>query len=173
MADLTDPMLSPEDANCVFQVLLEQFRCMSQRNKLAVFDEAHKYLNESSSSGLAIEMVNISRQMRHQDMRMIVSTQNPSVLPAEMLELATVIVAHEFHSQHWFDCLQKRVRADPNLFSNIAALQQGEAMVFARKTQLQQQFIQSTCLWHRVQIRRRLTCDGGASHVHGASKPAS
>jgi len=45
VVDLTDPMVSPADANGVFQVLLETFRFkqIPRAGKLVAFDEAHRY----------------------------------------------------------------------------------------------------------------------------------
>jgi hypothetical protein len=47
VADLTDPMMSADEACGVFQVLLEQFRgaVMPGVGKVIAFDEAHKYLS--------------------------------------------------------------------------------------------------------------------------------
>jgi hypothetical protein len=56
VADLTDPMMSPEDANCIFQVLVEQFRAahLEGSGKLLALDEAHKYMTgDTGDSGLS------------------------------------------------------------------------------------------------------------------------
>jgi hypothetical protein len=45
VADLTDPMMSADEACGVFQVLLEQFRGAAMPGKVIAFDEAHKYLS--------------------------------------------------------------------------------------------------------------------------------
>jgi hypothetical protein len=84
VCDLTDPMLDSDEAACLFTVVLEQFRASSARCKLAVFDEAHKYMRgsgggEGGGGALAEEMVEAFCMMRHEGMRMIISTQNPAV----------------------------------------------------------------------------------------------
>lgn len=101
VADLTDPMLAPAEANGVFQVMLEQFRKKELPcGKLAVFDEAHKYLE--GGDGLAHSIVDTVRLMRHEGIRVVVSTQSPLTMPPELLELSTVAVLHSFHSNDWF-----------------------------------------------------------------------
>jgi DNA phosphorothioation-dependent restriction protein DptH len=164
IADLTDPMLAPEEANGIFQVLLEQFRRVEHPAKLAVFDEAHKYMSANTKyskvRGLGNEMVSVFRQMRHLGMRMVVSTQSPAVLPPEMLELATVAVVHGFHSKDWFRLLQSKTDISDDMFPPIQALQTGEAMVYARKSDITQD---GTDCWHMMTIRQRLTKDGGCS----------
>ncbi len=60
-----------------------------------MFDEAHKYLTKNDALGDVI--VDTVRQMRHLGMRVVVSTQSPQVLPAELLELVTIAVLHRFH----------------------------------------------------------------------------
>jgi DNA phosphorothioation-dependent restriction protein DptH len=157
-------MLAPEEANGIFQVLLEQFRRVEHPAKLVVFDEAHKYMSASSRhskvKGLASEMVSVFRQMRHLGMRMVVSTQSPAVLPPEMLELATVAVVHGFHSKDWFKLLQSKTVISDELFLPIQSLQTGEAMVYARRSDITND---GTDCWHMMTIRQRLTMDGGSS----------
>ncbi|KAG5179911.1 hypothetical protein JKP88DRAFT_134327, partial [Tribonema minus] len=99
IAHLSDPLISSKKANCVFQVLLQQF-CGKEwhrtpvHRKLVIFDEAHKYISDRDSDGLAHEMLKVFRNMRHQGMRIIVSTQSPAILPHEMLALVSVMVVH-------------------------------------------------------------------------------
>ena len=92
VVDLTDPMLSKDEANAIFQVLTEQFRAMpvtKTAGKLLVLDEAHKFMDGNSGDGLSDSIVNVARLMRHDGMRLIVSTQSPRVLAPELLELPT------------------------------------------------------------------------------------
>ncbi|KAG5184480.1 hypothetical protein JKP88DRAFT_260647 [Tribonema minus] len=175
VADLTDPMLAPDEANCIFQVLLEQFRCAPFNCKLAVFDEAHKYLGDTvggnAGGGLAGEMVNVFRLMRHQGMRMVISTQSPAVLPEEMLELVTVAVVHSCQSQDWLRMLNRKLALHPDRFNEVMTLDPGHALVFARKAVLGQGGLElataaggsSLAPWYRIAVRRRLTRDGGVS----------
>ena len=104
------------------------------------------------------------RLMRHQGMRMVVSTQSPCALPEEMLELATIVVVHAFQSRAWFDCLRQRLPMPESMFAAMLQLQQGEAAVFARQTALGRALVPSSLFpWHIMNIRDRLTADGGRS----------
>jgi len=105
VADLTDPMLSPAEANGVFQVVLEQFRQKKLScGKIVICDEAHKYFDgrTKGGDGLANAIVDTVRLMRHEGIRVVVSTQSPLTMPPELLELATVAVLHSFHSYDWY-----------------------------------------------------------------------
>ena len=62
----------------------------SDNAKLAVFDEAHKYLQNSTMDELSGTIVSTVRQMRHNGVRVVVSTQSPKTLPPELLELVSV-----------------------------------------------------------------------------------
>jgi DNA helicase HerA-like ATPase len=107
IADLTDPLLSKEEANGLFQVLTEQFRTLPTKGAKVLFlDEAHKYMRGVQSDGLSEAIVNVARLMRHDGMRLIVSTQSPKALAPELLELVTVGCLHHFHSPDWWDILK-------------------------------------------------------------------
>ena len=53
-------------------------------------DEAHKYFGASKSEsggGLAAAVVDAVRLMRHEGIRVVISTQSPLAMPSELLEL--------------------------------------------------------------------------------------
>ena len=88
IADLTDPLLSKEEANGLFQVLTEQFRSLPTKGgKVLCLDEAHKYMTGEKADGLSEAIVNSARLMRHDGVRLVVSTQSPKALAPELLEL--------------------------------------------------------------------------------------
>ena len=61
-------------------MLLKQFRAAAlPGGKVLVIDEAHKFLNGDKADGLSRAIVNAVRLMRHDGMRVIVSTQSPKV----------------------------------------------------------------------------------------------
>jgi hypothetical protein len=71
IADLTDPLLSKEEANGLFQVITEQFRSIPvQGGKVLALDEAHKFMDGIESDGLSAAIVNVARLMRHDGMRL-------------------------------------------------------------------------------------------------------
>ena len=81
----------------IFQVLTEQFRSIpvsSNSGKLLVLDECHKFMSGDASDGLSAAIVDVARLMRHDGMRLLVSTQSPKALAPELLELVTVAVLH-------------------------------------------------------------------------------
>ncbi|EKM58858.1 uncharacterized protein PHACADRAFT_248957 [Phanerochaete carnosa HHB-10118-sp] len=51
----------------------------------------------------------IIRQYRHLGMRVLVSTQEPTVVPAKLLALCSFIVAHRFQSPGWLRALMRHV----------------------------------------------------------------
>jgi hypothetical protein len=134
VADMTDPMLAPAEANGVFQVLLEQFRQKkTDCGKVVVCDEAHKYFDGKSKGGdgLAGAIVDTVRLMRHEGIRVIVSTQSPLTMPPELLELSSVAVCHNFHSIDWYKYMASKLPLAADGFSMVQALKPGEALMFA------------------------------------------
>ena len=72
IADLTDPLLAADEANAIFQLLVEQFRTQSlpeHSGKLLMLDECHKYMEGSKADGLSNAIVNCARLMRHDGSR--------------------------------------------------------------------------------------------------------
>ena len=172
--------------------------------KLCVFDEAHKYLSGAKSGGLSDAIVDTVRQMRHYGLRVAISTQSPTALPAEVLELTTVAILHRFHSRDWFDYLSKKIPLPTSAFEEVQHLGPGEALVYAETHDLnlesrptaesgtrsgaeegalggaygettgaheandQLDRYDSAQIQHvfKVQMRRRLTADGGASRTN-------
>lgn len=77
-----------------------RIKLKTNSNKLVVFDEAHKYLDETVGE-LCHNVVKIVRQMRHYGVSTIVSTQNPRVLHRELIELSSFVIMHRFSSPEW------------------------------------------------------------------------
>jgi DNA phosphorothioation-dependent restriction protein DptH len=94
---------------------------------------------------------------------MVISTQNPSVLHDEMLELVSVAVIHQFHSPDWFRHLAKKLPMPEVLLDQILDLESGEALVFAKKEELPDTMLAAAKRWHRMRVRERLTQDAGGS----------
>ena len=173
IVDLTDPLLSVADANALFQVLLERFRLIKcPSGKLCVLDEAHRYL--VSGAPLAASLVDAVRVMRHEGMRVVVSTQSPLTLPQELLELCSAAFLHNFHSQDWYEYLSRKVSLPKDGFRDVMRLEPGEALVFARRVEgldgaadaedddAADAFAPTRATF-KMRIRDRLTHDLGAS----------
>ncbi|KAL0479705.1 hypothetical protein AKO1_001713 [Acrasis kona] len=163
IVDLTDLMMSGPEANGIFQVVLSKFLSTPTRaSKLALFDEAHKYLQPSGKDGLSAALVSAVRQMRHHGIRIAVSTQSPKVLPPELLELLTVALIHRFHSRDWFTYLQQKLSISDQCFREIMELRTGQALAFTPKWG---RSVEGDGFVRKIQIRSRLTADGGVSRV--------
>ena len=163
IADLTDPLLSKEEANGLFQVLTEQFRTLPTKGgKVLCLDEAHKYMDGVKADGLSEAIVNAARLMRHDGMRLVVSTQSPKALAPELLELVTIACLHHFHSPDWWSYLQSKLPLNQDAFERILSLNSGEAVAFATSHNLSVYNSEgSHCL--PIRIRPRITEDLGSS----------
>jgi hypothetical protein len=77
VADLTDPLLATDEVNVLFQLLVDQFRTAPlQRGvgRLLALDEAHRFMDGVASDGLSGAIVSATRLMRHDGLRVAVST---------------------------------------------------------------------------------------------------
>ena len=167
VADLTDSLLSPEEANGIFEVLLDQFRsdhvCGStEGGKLLVLDEAHRYVSGADSDGLSRSIVDAVRLMRHEGLRVAISTQSPKVLAPELLELVSLMLIHRFHSQDWFQYLKSKVALPAAGFDIIRELATGQALVFAAGQSVVP-FAEHSSTPLVLSVRARFTRDLGAS----------
>ena len=170
VVDQTDPMLSKDEANGIFQVLTEQFRAMPvtrTAGKLLVLDKAHKFMDGNSSDGLSQSIVNVARLMRHDGMRLIVSTQSPRALAPELLELVTTAVLHRFHSRDWLTYLNQKLNLPEEIMPTLSYLDPGSAIVFASRHLVRQAAPNSS---FKVSIRARVTADRGSSRTNVSQK---
>ncbi|KAH9911387.1 uncharacterized protein B0H18DRAFT_1169579, partial [Fomitopsis serialis] len=134
--DLSDPFIDPASACGLFDIIVRLFvRSQVNTGKVLVVDEAHKYLvANKTSSGLTKGLLSLIRQQRHQAMRVIISTQEPTVVPPVLLELCSVAILHRFSSPAWWEHVAKHVSADIDskaAFDNIVNLQTGQAVLLA------------------------------------------
>jgi hypothetical protein len=166
VCDLTDPLMSSMDANAIFQVLLEQFRTCNLGGgaKVLAMDEAHKFMDGTAGGkdGLSKSIIDSARLMRHDGMRLVISTQSPKALAPELLELVSVAVVHRFHSHDWFSYLSSKIPLAPGHFREIRDLEPGEALVFTPLHRLEN--VQGEVF--KVSIRERFTSDRGASRLN-------
>lgn len=97
ICDLTDPFLDSDLACSLFEIMLSHFIRKQRLGKVVVMDEAHKYLSvekQSGSSRLCKALVTLTRMQRHVGMRLIISSQEPTVIPSEMLDLCSTMIVH-------------------------------------------------------------------------------
>lgn len=179
VVDLTDPLLSSEEANSIFQVLVEQYRGLPSRGgKVLALDEAHKYMKGDLSDGLSAALVNAARLMRHDGVRLMVSTQSPLALAPELLELVSVAFLHRFHSSDWFSYLAKKLPLSDSTWRRLVELQPGHALLFASRHILPREWAlrddrrgaersdDGGAPVFELAVRPRLTADRGASRTN-------
>lgn len=117
--DLSDPFMDVASACAYFHIAMGLFvepskahfadsRGSNTYGKLVVFDEAHKYLVDSSAE-LTQNLLSLIRQQRHLGLRVIVATQEPSVIPPAIIDLCTNVIAFRFSSPLWATALAKHV----------------------------------------------------------------
>ncbi|KAH6915303.1 hypothetical protein BKA70DRAFT_1511736 [Coprinopsis sp. MPI-PUGE-AT-0042] len=138
IVDLSDPFLDEGAACGIFDIITRLFvRADVKTGKVLVVDEAHKYLastGRSATTGLTKSLTRIIRQQRHLSMRVLISTQEPTVVPAVLLDLCSVTILHRFTSPAWWEHLIKHVSADfskSDAFDRVVKLQTGQALILA------------------------------------------
>ena len=125
-------------------------------------------MDGAAKDGLSAAIVNCARQMRHDGMRLIISSQSPKVLAPELLELVTVAVMHRFHSKDWFTYLKTKLPLSPPASHLLMDLSPGQALVFASAHRVPPNQFEG--IYGRnvflLQIRRRVTAHIGQSMVN-------
>ena len=173
--DLTDPLLSSMDASVVFDVALDHFRNTPLRcGKVLALDGAYKFM--SAGDKLAQSILNAARNIRRENLRLLVSTHSPASLAQELCELATVAVIHRYSLQAWHAHLSNALPLPDDSFKTIAGLLPGEGLLFAsRALKLPIETLSLSLLPRepelcaaflgKINIRRRVTADRGVSRV--------
>jgi DNA phosphorothioation-dependent restriction protein DptH len=154
--DMRDELVDKSQALALFMVILNRFSeaktAEGSFNKLIVFDEAHKYMDEETLTSSITDTV---REMRHRGTSVVIASQNPPSVPQDIIELSTVIIAHKFTSPAWLRHLQKMSQAFSHIRgSQLTDLTPGKAYVWAVGNP---RFERP----QRVDIRARLTKHGG------------
>ncbi len=98
IVDLRDEFIDKDEALGLFVVMLDIFANANREerfNKLIVFDEAHKYMDNPDLTG---HIVDVIRQMRHQGVSVLIASQDPPSLPNAIIELSSLVILHRFNS---------------------------------------------------------------------------
>jgi DNA phosphorothioation-dependent restriction protein DptH len=160
IVDLRDEFIDKDEALGLFVVMLNIFANAGREdgyNKLIVFDEAHKYMDNPD---LTSHIVDVIRQMRHQGVSILIASQDPPSLPNAIIELSSLVVLHRFNSPQWLKHIQKSITALSDLTAQqLAALAPGEAFVWATKA-TERIFAQKAV---KIRFRPRLTQHGGST----------
>ncbi|KAJ6504918.1 hypothetical protein DFH09DRAFT_1375275 [Mycena vulgaris] len=183
LVDLTDPFLDGLTAGVLFDIVLGAFtQWQTACGKLVVLDEAHKYLTNNDSARLTQSVGNIIRLQRHLATRVIIATQEPTVIPATILDLASIIICHRFSSPAWCTHLARHVSAGSesafeSWYQQVMLLPTGDALVFSPAALIAADEYGGIGLLgkehFRLRVRPRLTMDGGASRLAVAASPLS
>ena len=142
-----------------------------------VLDEAHKYLTNADANRFTKSICSIIRQQRHLAARVIVSTQEPTVVPASVLDLLSWIVCHRFSSPGWVKHLKHHICAEEegdcektdgnsDWGKRVMMLRTGEALLYSPGSLFATEGAEVIALragYAIIKTRSRLTRDGGAS----------
>jgi hypothetical protein len=159
IVDLRDEFIEKDEALGLFVVLMQLLSEAKDHdesfNKLVVFDEAHKYIENPD---LVKGLVEVVREMRHKGTSILVASQDPPSVPTSLIELSSQIIMHKFNSPAWLKHLQKANASLGGLSpEKMAALGPGQAYVWSSKA-TDDSFTQQAI---RIQCRPRVTLHGG------------
>ncbi|MGF7129114.1 DNA phosphorothioation-dependent restriction protein DptH [Paraburkholderia sp. EB58] len=161
IVDLRDEYIEKDEALGLFVVMLQIFSEATYQgsafNKLVVFDEAHKYIeNDDLVSGL----VEVVREMRHKGTSIMVASQDPPSVPVSLIELSSQIIMHKFNSPAWLKHIQKANAALGELTADkMSHLGTGEAYVWSSKAS-DDAFTKGAM---KIKCRPRITQHGGGT----------
>lgn len=161
IVDLRDDTIEKDEALGLFVVLLQIFSEATQHegpfNKLVVFDEAHKYMENAD---LVAGLIEVVREMRHKGTSILVASQEPRSVPQSLIELSSQIILHRFNSPDWLRYIQKTNTAlsslTPEKMNNLGP---GEAYVWSSKAS--DASFSTTAV--KIRCRPRVTQHGGAT----------
>lgn len=160
IVDLRDELIAKEEALGLFVVMLNIFSGVKEIegksfNKFIVFDEAHKYMNNSD---LTESIVTAIREMRHKGVSLMIASQDPMSLPNAIIELSSIVLLHKFNSPQWVKHVQKSITQLSSLSATeMATLSPGEAYLWATKSTDKQ--IMNKPI--KISTRPRVTKHGG------------
>ncbi|KAL7795120.1 hypothetical protein V8C37DRAFT_44510 [Trichoderma ceciliae] len=118
IVDLSCPCVTEETACSLFNICLSLFLEQNPRvGRVVALDEAHKYMTDTAECAVLTEaLLSNIRLQRHLGLRVIVSTQEPTISP-KLLDLCSVTIVHRFTSPDWLQSLKKHLAG-----ASIAAL---------------------------------------------------
>ncbi|KAF2868573.1 hypothetical protein BDV95DRAFT_500042 [Massariosphaeria phaeospora] len=169
--DLSCPFVSANTACILFKICLQRYLQSQASGKMVVLDEAHKYmLNVPGARLLNDYLVSIIRLQRHYGARVVISTQEPTLL-TDLIALCSVTVIHRFTSPEWYNALRKHISiaADDKheTLRRIETLTTGTALVYSSNAVLGKTedgfLIKGDGRLLKLDIRKRVTSDGGQS----------
>lgn len=161
IVDLRDEWVEKDEALGLFVVMLRIFAASRYEgrefNKLVVFDEAHKYISESSLIGQVVETI---REMRHQATSVIIASQDPLSVPRAIIELSSILILHRITSPQWLKHLRTAIVALEDMQdAAVTSLQPGEALVWAQRSTDRRFSLRP----QKLEVRPRFSQHGGGT----------
>lgn len=187
--DLTDPVIDPDSACVLFDICLSVFIQQTQCGKIVSLDEAHNYMTEGSGASKAFteKLLQTVREQRHQAIRVVIATQEPSI-NTQLLDLCSVTIVHRCTSPAWFTVLKQHIAAlylnsltsvskddtndkifdDKTLFQEIVRLKLGQSLLFSPTAAVgvdNEEIKRMEGNYVKFKTRQRVTADGGRSKL--------
>ncbi|EHK49146.1 hypothetical protein TRIATDRAFT_289951 [Trichoderma atroviride IMI 206040] len=108
--DLSCPCVTEETACSLFNICLSLFLEQNPEiGRVVALDEAHKYMTETAECEVLTQaLLSNIRLQRHLGLRVIISTQEPTISP-KLLDLCSVTIVHRFTSPDWLQSLKKHL----------------------------------------------------------------
>jgi hypothetical protein len=194
IVDLTDPVIDADSACVLFNICLSVFIQQTQCAKIVALDEAHNYMTEGSGTAKVFteKLLQTVREQRHQAVRVVITTQEPSI-NTQLLDLCSITIVHRCTSPAWFNVLKKHVAAlylnlptystkareigegiaelpqgDKALFQEIVQLKLGESLLFCPTAAIAVAGAGIEKMeggYVKFKTRQRVTADGGKSRL--------
>ncbi|KAF6832648.1 hypothetical protein CPLU01_06044 [Colletotrichum plurivorum] len=122
VVDLSCPCVTAELACSLFNICLSLFlEQKSSVGRVVAMDEAHKYMRDSAESqALTNSLLETIRLQRHLGVRVLISTQEPTV-STKLLDLCSVTVVHRFTSPDWLRTLRGHLTGISSMSVTAAA----------------------------------------------------
>ncbi|KAM0486215.1 hypothetical protein ACHAPX_000919 [Trichoderma viride] len=109
--DLSCPCVTEETACSLFNICLSLFLEQNPDDigRVVALDEAHKYMTDTAECEVLTQaLLSNIRLQRHLGVRVIISTQEPTISP-KLLDLCSVTIVHRFTSPDWLQSLKKHL----------------------------------------------------------------
>ena len=195
IVDLTDPVVDVDLACVLFDTCLSIFLAQTTSAKIIALDEAHNYLlsDNTAAKQFTGKLLKGIREQRHQGTRIVIATQEPT-LDTALLDLCSFTMVHRCSSPAWFQVLKKHLaglylngggaeavgaeaavaagkEGERALFRQVVELRLGESLLFCPTAvvgvhrdgtlrRMVDDFV-------RFRTRKRVTADGGRTHLAG------
>ncbi|RSL52179.1 hypothetical protein CEP51_015103 [Fusarium floridanum] len=110
VVDLSCPCVTPEMACSLFNVCLGLFlEQETSLGRVVALDESHKYMADNVESQAFTEsLLSTIRLQRHLGVRVIISTQEPTI-STRLLDLCSMTIVHRFTSPAWLQVLKRHL----------------------------------------------------------------